>query len=128
MLAEVYLKYNHTVGYKGEEEVKEKVFLSQLLCVSVLRGDCAGLDSKYFSRRDDSVPLYGLTSNQLHRGNPMFCYFRFHLPTSAKIEGTFMRTLIHPSVWNQPVGTTQEFLVSFNIFILIKEHKSDEQS
>uniref|UniRef100_H2ST93 Spindle assembly abnormal protein 6 homolog n=1 Tax=Takifugu rubripes TaxID=31033 RepID=H2ST93_TAKRU len=71
VLAEVYLKYNHTVGYKGEEEVKEKVFLSQLLYVSVLRGECAGLDSKYFSRRDDSVPLYGLPSNQLHRGNPI---------------------------------------------------------
>lgn len=120
--------------------MKEEVFLSQLLCVSVLRGEFAGLDSKYFSRRDDSVPLYGLPSNQLHRGNvllfqdakcvlfSMFCYFRFHLPTSAKIEGSLMVTLIHPSVWDQPVGTTQEFLVSFNIFILMKKHKSDEQS
>ncbi|TWW57397.1 Spindle assembly abnormal protein 6 -like protein [Takifugu flavidus] len=33
-------------------------------------GECAGLDSKYFSRRDDSVPLYGLPSNQLHREFP----------------------------------------------------------
>ncbi|XP_022625463.1 spindle assembly abnormal protein 6 homolog [Seriola dumerili] len=31
-------------------------------------GDFAGLDSKYFERRDDSIPIYGLSSNLLHRG------------------------------------------------------------
>lgn len=30
-------------------------------------GDAAGLDSKYFERRDDSIPLYGLSSNLLQR-------------------------------------------------------------
>ncbi|XP_039984570.1 spindle assembly abnormal protein 6 homolog [Xiphias gladius] len=30
-------------------------------------GDYAGLDSKYFERRDDSIPIYGLSSNLLHR-------------------------------------------------------------
>lgn len=33
-----------------------------------LRGDSAGLDSKYFERRDDSIPIYGLSSNLLFRG------------------------------------------------------------
>ncbi|XP_068449373.1 spindle assembly abnormal protein 6 homolog [Clinocottus analis] len=30
-------------------------------------GDSAGLDSKYFERRDDSIPLYGLSSNAFHK-------------------------------------------------------------
>ncbi|XP_053285923.1 spindle assembly abnormal protein 6 homolog [Pleuronectes platessa] len=30
-------------------------------------GDYPGLDSKYFERRDDSIPIYGLSSNLLHR-------------------------------------------------------------
>ncbi|XP_040895983.1 spindle assembly abnormal protein 6 homolog [Toxotes jaculatrix] len=33
-------------------------------------GDYAGLDSKYFERRDDSIPIYGLSSNLLHRELP----------------------------------------------------------
>ncbi|XP_051233778.1 spindle assembly abnormal protein 6 homolog isoform X2 [Dicentrarchus labrax] len=33
-------------------------------------GDRAGLDSKYFERRDDSIPIYGLSSNQLRREFP----------------------------------------------------------
>ncbi|KAF3691377.1 Spindle assembly abnormal protein 6 -like protein [Channa argus] len=33
-------------------------------------GDSAGLDSKYFGRRDDSIPIYGLSSNLLHREFP----------------------------------------------------------
>ncbi|XP_041791095.1 spindle assembly abnormal protein 6 homolog [Chelmon rostratus] len=32
--------------------------------------DCAGLHSKYFERRDDSIPIYGLSSNHLHREFP----------------------------------------------------------
>uniref|UniRef100_A0A3P8SB95 Spindle assembly abnormal protein 6 homolog n=1 Tax=Amphiprion percula TaxID=161767 RepID=A0A3P8SB95_AMPPE len=31
------------------------------------RGDSAGLDSKYFERRDDSNPVYGLSTNLLHK-------------------------------------------------------------
>ncbi|TMS20222.1 Spindle assembly abnormal protein 6-like protein [Larimichthys crocea] len=30
-------------------------------------GDSAGLDSKYFERRDDAIPVYGLSSNPLYR-------------------------------------------------------------
>ncbi|KAK2815995.1 hypothetical protein Q5P01_026462 [Channa striata] len=30
----------------------------------------SGLDSKYFERRDDSIPIYGLSSNLLHREFP----------------------------------------------------------
>ncbi|KAK9520029.1 hypothetical protein VZT92_022715 [Zoarces viviparus] len=30
-------------------------------------GDSAGLDSKYFERRDDSTPVYGLSSNVFHK-------------------------------------------------------------
>ncbi|XP_018557382.1 spindle assembly abnormal protein 6 homolog isoform X2 [Lates calcarifer] len=33
-------------------------------------GDYAGLDSKYFERRDDSIPIYGLSSNLVHREFP----------------------------------------------------------
>ncbi|GLD67683.1 spindle assembly abnormal protein 6 homolog isoform X2 [Lates japonicus] len=33
-------------------------------------GDYAGLDSKYFERRDDSIPIYGLSSNLIHREFP----------------------------------------------------------
>ncbi|XP_044218001.1 spindle assembly abnormal protein 6 homolog isoform X2 [Thunnus albacares] len=33
-------------------------------------GDSAVLDSKYFERRDDSIPIYGLSSNLLHRELP----------------------------------------------------------
>ncbi|XP_049911481.1 spindle assembly abnormal protein 6 homolog [Epinephelus moara] len=33
-------------------------------------GDSAGLDSKYFERRDDSIPIYGLSSNLLHKEFP----------------------------------------------------------
>nr|XP_020476501.1 spindle assembly abnormal protein 6 homolog [Monopterus albus] len=33
-------------------------------------GDSAGLDSKYFERRDDSIPLYGLSSNLFHKEFP----------------------------------------------------------
>ncbi|XP_044054968.1 spindle assembly abnormal protein 6 homolog isoform X2 [Siniperca chuatsi] len=33
-------------------------------------GDSAGLDSKYFERRDDCIPIYGLSSNLLHREFP----------------------------------------------------------
>ncbi|XP_029004152.1 spindle assembly abnormal protein 6 homolog isoform X2 [Betta splendens] len=33
-------------------------------------GDSTGLDSKYFERRDDSIPVYGLSSNLLHRDIP----------------------------------------------------------
>ncbi|XP_075997719.1 spindle assembly abnormal protein 6 homolog [Genypterus blacodes] len=33
-------------------------------------GDAAGLDSKYFERREDSIPLYGLSSTLLHRDFP----------------------------------------------------------
>ncbi|XP_069574566.1 spindle assembly abnormal protein 6 homolog [Brachyistius frenatus] len=33
-------------------------------------GDSAGLDSKYFERRDDSIPIYGLPSSLLHRELP----------------------------------------------------------
>ncbi|XP_042336857.1 spindle assembly abnormal protein 6 homolog isoform X1 [Plectropomus leopardus] len=32
--------------------------------------DSAGLDSKYFERRDDSIPIYGLSSNLLHKEFP----------------------------------------------------------
>ncbi|XP_062250917.1 spindle assembly abnormal protein 6 homolog isoform X1 [Platichthys flesus] len=32
-----------------------------------INGDYPGLDSKYFERRDDSIPIYGLSSNLLHR-------------------------------------------------------------
>ncbi|XP_070765516.1 spindle assembly abnormal protein 6 homolog [Enoplosus armatus] len=32
--------------------------------------DSAGLDSKYFERRDDGIPIYGLSSNLLHREFP----------------------------------------------------------
>lgn len=34
----------------------------------VLSGDSAGLDSKYFERRDYSIPIQSLSSNLLHRG------------------------------------------------------------
>ncbi|XP_070816385.1 spindle assembly abnormal protein 6 homolog isoform X4 [Chaetodon trifascialis] len=37
---------------------------------NIQTGDCAGLHSKYFERRDDSIPIYGLSSNQLHREFP----------------------------------------------------------
>ncbi|KAG8003223.1 Spindle assembly abnormal protein 6-like protein [Nibea albiflora] len=33
-------------------------------------GDSAGLDSKYFERRDDAIPVYGLSSNPLYREFP----------------------------------------------------------
>lgn len=33
-------------------------------------GDSAGLDSKYFERRDDAIPVYGLSTNQLYREFP----------------------------------------------------------
>ncbi|XP_034386574.1 spindle assembly abnormal protein 6 homolog isoform X2 [Cyclopterus lumpus] len=33
-------------------------------------GDSAGLDSKYFERRDDNMPVYGLSSNVLHKEFP----------------------------------------------------------
>ncbi|XP_070688706.1 spindle assembly abnormal protein 6 homolog [Pempheris klunzingeri] len=33
-------------------------------------GGCAGLDSKYFERRDDSIPVYSLPANPLHRDLP----------------------------------------------------------
>ncbi|KAF1386058.1 hypothetical protein PFLUV_G00114220 [Perca fluviatilis] len=33
-------------------------------------GDSAGLDSKYFERRDDSIPIYGLSSNLLSKEFP----------------------------------------------------------
>ncbi|XP_074493028.1 spindle assembly abnormal protein 6 homolog [Sebastes fasciatus] len=33
-------------------------------------GDSACLDSKYFERRDDSIPIYGLSSNLLHKEFP----------------------------------------------------------
>ncbi|XP_045906043.1 spindle assembly abnormal protein 6 homolog [Micropterus dolomieu] len=33
-------------------------------------GDSAGLDSKYFDRKDDSIPIYGLSSNLLHKEFP----------------------------------------------------------
>ncbi|KAM9832000.1 LOW QUALITY PROTEIN: spindle assembly abnormal protein 6 homolog [Neosynchiropus ocellatus] len=33
-------------------------------------GDAAGLDSKYFERRDDSIPVYGLPSNLLPKDLP----------------------------------------------------------
>nr|XP_046246760.1 spindle assembly abnormal protein 6 homolog [Scatophagus argus] len=33
-------------------------------------GDHVGLDSKYFERRDDSIPVYGLSSNWFHRELP----------------------------------------------------------
>uniref|UniRef100_A0A8C2Z947 Spindle assembly abnormal protein 6 homolog n=1 Tax=Cyclopterus lumpus TaxID=8103 RepID=A0A8C2Z947_CYCLU len=39
--------------------------------VLVLSGDSAGLDSKYFERRDDNMPVYGLSSNVLHKGKPL---------------------------------------------------------
>ncbi|XP_029356524.1 spindle assembly abnormal protein 6 homolog [Echeneis naucrates] len=32
--------------------------------------DYAGLDSKYFEKRDDSIPIYGLSSHLLHRELP----------------------------------------------------------
>ncbi|CAK6975031.1 spindle assembly abnormal protein 6 homolog [Scomber scombrus] len=37
---------------------------------TVRLGDSAVLDSKYFERRDDSIPIYGLSSNLLHRELP----------------------------------------------------------
>lgn len=33
-------------------------------------GDCTGLDSKYFERRDDCISVYSLSSKQLHREFP----------------------------------------------------------
>ncbi|CAN9515939.1 unnamed protein product [Ophioblennius macclurei] len=33
-------------------------------------GDSGGLDSKYFERRDDSIPVYGLSSHLLHKELP----------------------------------------------------------
>ncbi|XP_071059049.1 spindle assembly abnormal protein 6 homolog [Pseudochaenichthys georgianus] len=33
-------------------------------------GDSDGLDSKYFEKRDDSIPIYGLSSNLLHKDFP----------------------------------------------------------
>ncbi|KAK5869387.1 hypothetical protein PBY51_024110 [Eleginops maclovinus] len=33
-------------------------------------GDSGGLDSKYFEKRDDSIPIYGLSSNLLHKDFP----------------------------------------------------------
>ncbi|XP_038572833.1 spindle assembly abnormal protein 6 homolog isoform X1 [Micropterus salmoides] len=33
-------------------------------------GDSTGLDSKYFDRKDDSIPIYGLSSNLLHKEFP----------------------------------------------------------
>ncbi|XP_018557381.1 spindle assembly abnormal protein 6 homolog isoform X1 [Lates calcarifer] len=41
-------------------------------------GDYAGLDSKYFERRDDSIPIYGLSSNLVHRGNLIIFYNELH--------------------------------------------------
>ncbi|XP_008333100.1 spindle assembly abnormal protein 6 homolog [Cynoglossus semilaevis] len=35
--------------------------------INRLIGDHAGLDSKYFERRDDSIPIYGLSSALLHK-------------------------------------------------------------
>ncbi|XP_029285406.1 spindle assembly abnormal protein 6 homolog [Cottoperca gobio] len=35
-----------------------------------LTGDSAGLDSKYFEKRDDSIPIYGLSSNLLLKEFP----------------------------------------------------------
>ncbi|XP_042336865.1 spindle assembly abnormal protein 6 homolog isoform X2 [Plectropomus leopardus] len=37
---------------------------------AVRQTDSAGLDSKYFERRDDSIPIYGLSSNLLHKEFP----------------------------------------------------------
>uniref|UniRef100_A0A4W6BTS4 Spindle assembly abnormal protein 6 homolog n=1 Tax=Lates calcarifer TaxID=8187 RepID=A0A4W6BTS4_LATCA len=46
-------------------------FVFKCMCfLLVLRGDYAGLDSKYFERRDDSIPIYGLSSNLVHREFP----------------------------------------------------------
>uniref|UniRef100_A0A672J3C8 Spindle assembly abnormal protein 6 homolog n=1 Tax=Salarias fasciatus TaxID=181472 RepID=A0A672J3C8_SALFA len=47
-----------------------------------LCGHSGGLDPKYFERRDDSIPVYGLSSNLLHKGaSHQRCYF------AAKLTG-----------------------------------------
>ncbi|XP_023123283.1 spindle assembly abnormal protein 6 homolog [Amphiprion ocellaris] len=45
-------------GYQGGHPAKRQI------------GDSAGLDSKYFERRDDSNPVYGLSTNLLHKEVP----------------------------------------------------------
>uniref|UniRef100_A0A4W6BTR9 Spindle assembly abnormal protein 6 homolog n=1 Tax=Lates calcarifer TaxID=8187 RepID=A0A4W6BTR9_LATCA len=62
---------NHAVWYVH--------FVFKCMCfLLVLRGDYAGLDSKYFERRDDSIPIYGLSSNLVHRGNLIIFYNELH--------------------------------------------------
>ncbi|XP_034530782.1 spindle assembly abnormal protein 6 homolog [Notolabrus celidotus] len=69
-----------TTGLKAQfypQSVKPAVFSLGALDVTPAEqkasnrqtGDSAGLDSKYFERRDDSIPIYGLPSN-LHREFP----------------------------------------------------------
>lgn len=41
---------------------------SGLCFLFVLSGDSAGLDSKYFEKRDDCISIYGLSSNPRQRG------------------------------------------------------------
>uniref|UniRef100_A0A4W6BWM3 Spindle assembly abnormal protein 6 homolog n=1 Tax=Lates calcarifer TaxID=8187 RepID=A0A4W6BWM3_LATCA len=67
----------------GEDFFKHAVwyvhFVFKCMCfLLVLRGDYAGLDSKYFERRDDSIPIYGLSSNLVHRGNLIIFYNELH--------------------------------------------------
>uniref|UniRef100_A0A3Q3WQ37 Spindle assembly abnormal protein 6 N-terminal domain-containing protein n=1 Tax=Mola mola TaxID=94237 RepID=A0A3Q3WQ37_MOLML len=58
-----------------EGELRDPCLLSRCSSNScfalVPRGDCKGLDSKYFERRDDSIPVYGLSSNQRSSPRPL---------------------------------------------------------
>lgn len=42
-----------------------------LYCFLLAIRDNVGLDSKYFERRDDSIPIYSHSSNPLTRGNSL---------------------------------------------------------
>uniref|UniRef100_A0A3B4F4W7 Spindle assembly abnormal protein 6 homolog n=1 Tax=Pundamilia nyererei TaxID=303518 RepID=A0A3B4F4W7_9CICH len=49
-------------------ECKVILCSSGLCFLFVLSGDSAGLDSKYFEKRDDCISIYGLSSNPRQRG------------------------------------------------------------
>lgn len=64
-----YTDMSRSVSWKGCEMSRYDLFSSS--CVSVPRGECGGLDSKYFGKREDTLSIYGVSSNQLHRGKSM---------------------------------------------------------